>query len=215
MPERLSGSTPSKVTVEVNITGGGLGLYLVGLPDNAVKESEQRIRSAFDNIGERMSGRKTVVSRLRPISARRARASTCRLPWGSPRGDGAHPGPSGRGDAVCGRTVARRVVEARAACSRIAVCARDAGLRRLVVPGGQCGRGGCRRGDRGPRCRVARAVARGVARRDDARGGTSRRGGFVRCGSGALCRGLCRRQRADVRETGPWRLRRPAGTTSL
>ena len=27
------------VTVEVDITGGGLGLFLVGLPDSAVKES--------------------------------------------------------------------------------------------------------------------------------------------------------------------------------
>ena len=36
-----------RVTVEVNIAGGGLGLYLVGLPDNAVKESQQRINSAL------------------------------------------------------------------------------------------------------------------------------------------------------------------------
>ena len=43
-----------KVTVEVNLTGGGLGLYLVGLPDNAVKESEQRIRAAFENTGRKM-----------------------------------------------------------------------------------------------------------------------------------------------------------------
>ena len=35
------------VTVEVNIAGGGLGMYLVGLPDNAVKESEQRIRACL------------------------------------------------------------------------------------------------------------------------------------------------------------------------
>ena len=58
------------VTVEVNITGGGLGLYLVGLPDNAVKESEQRIRSAFDNSGEKMSGRKIVVN-LAPADLRK------------------------------------------------------------------------------------------------------------------------------------------------
>ena len=58
------------VTVEVNITGGGLGLYLVGLPDNAVKESEQRIRAAFENSGERMSGRKVVVS-LAPADLRK------------------------------------------------------------------------------------------------------------------------------------------------
>lgn len=50
------------VTVEVNIAGGGLGLYLVGLPDNAVKESEERIRAAFENSEERFSGRKVVVN---------------------------------------------------------------------------------------------------------------------------------------------------------
>lgn len=59
-----------RVTVEVNITGGGLGLFLVGLPDNAVKESEQRIRSAFENSEERMSGRKIVVN-LAPADLRK------------------------------------------------------------------------------------------------------------------------------------------------
>lgn len=58
------------VTVEVNIAGGGLGLYLVGLPDNAVKESEQRIRAAFENSGERMSGKKIVVN-LAPADLRK------------------------------------------------------------------------------------------------------------------------------------------------
>lgn len=58
------------VAVEVDIAGGGLGLYLVGLPDNAVRESEQRIRSAFENSGERMSGRKIVVN-LAPADLRK------------------------------------------------------------------------------------------------------------------------------------------------
>ena len=62
------------VTVEVNITGGGLGLYLVGLPDSAVKESEQRIRAAFENSGERMSGRKVVVN-LAPADLRKEGAA--------------------------------------------------------------------------------------------------------------------------------------------
>lgn len=59
-----------RVTVEVNIAGGGLGMYLVGLPDSAVKESEQRIRAAFENSGERMSGRKVVVN-LAPADLRK------------------------------------------------------------------------------------------------------------------------------------------------
>lgn len=58
------------VTVEVSITGGGLGLFLVGLPDNAVRESEQRIRSAFENSGYRMTARKCVVN-LAPADLRK------------------------------------------------------------------------------------------------------------------------------------------------
>ena len=66
----ISGIDAVAVSVEVDITGGGLGMYLVGLPDNAVKESEQRIRAAFGNSGERMSGRKVVVN-LAPADLRK------------------------------------------------------------------------------------------------------------------------------------------------
>lgn len=58
------------VTVEVDVTGKGLGLYLVGLPDNAVKESEQRIRSAFNNTGRNMPAFKIVVN-LAPADLRK------------------------------------------------------------------------------------------------------------------------------------------------
>lgn len=63
-----------EVTVEVNITGGGLGLHLVGLPDNAVKESEQRIRAAFENSDERMTSRNVVVN-LAPAALRKEGAA--------------------------------------------------------------------------------------------------------------------------------------------
>ena len=59
-----------KVDVEVNLAGGGLGLFLVGLPDNAVKESEQRIRSAFENSQRRMTAKKVVVN-LAPADLRK------------------------------------------------------------------------------------------------------------------------------------------------
>lgn len=58
------------VSVEVSVTGSGLGLFLVGLPDNAVRESEQRIRSAFENSGFRMTARKCVVN-LAPADLRK------------------------------------------------------------------------------------------------------------------------------------------------
>ncbi|MBO5693707.1 MAG: YifB family Mg chelatase-like AAA ATPase [Tidjanibacter sp.] len=49
------------VEVEVNVSPG-IGMFLVGLPDSAVKESQERIRSAFENSGLRMVGKKTVVN---------------------------------------------------------------------------------------------------------------------------------------------------------
>ncbi len=57
------------IEVEVNITTG-IGMYLVGLPDNAVKESGERIRAAFENSGYRMTGRKTTVN-LAPADLRK------------------------------------------------------------------------------------------------------------------------------------------------
>lgn len=62
------------VTVEVNLAESGLGLYLVGLPDNAVKESEQRIRSAFENSNLRMTAKRLVVN-LAPADLRKEGAA--------------------------------------------------------------------------------------------------------------------------------------------
>mgnify|MGYP000431237202 CR=1 FL=1 len=123
-----------KVTVEVNITGGGLGLYLVGLPDNAVKESEQRIRSAFDNIGERMSGRKTVVS-LAPADLRKEGAGfDLPIAVGILAAMERVPAEAVEGTLFVGELSLDGSLKPVRGVLPIAVCARDAGLRRLVVP---------------------------------------------------------------------------------
>lgn len=57
------------VTVEVDISAG-IGMWLVGLPDSAVKESQERIRTAFANSGYRMTGKKVVVN-LAPADLRK------------------------------------------------------------------------------------------------------------------------------------------------
>lgn len=49
------------ITVEVNVSKG-LKFYLVGLPDNAVKESHQRVQAAIKNIGYKWPGKKIVVN---------------------------------------------------------------------------------------------------------------------------------------------------------
>ncbi|MCC7331684.1 MAG: YifB family Mg chelatase-like AAA ATPase [Flavobacteriales bacterium] len=49
------------ITVEVN-TDIGIKFFMVGLPDNAVKESQHRITSALKNVGYKMPGKKIVVN---------------------------------------------------------------------------------------------------------------------------------------------------------
>lgn len=122
------------VTVEVNITGGGLGLYLVGLPDNAVKESEQRIRSAFENSGERMSGRKVVVN-LAPADLRKE-GSGFDLPIavGILAAMGRIDASALEGTVFAGELSLDGTVKPVRGVLPIAVNARDEGLRRLILP---------------------------------------------------------------------------------
>ena len=49
------------ITVEVNI-GNGIKFFLVGLPDNAVKESHQRISAALKNNGYRIPGKEITIN---------------------------------------------------------------------------------------------------------------------------------------------------------
>lgn len=63
------GIEATKITVEVNITTG-TKYYIVGLPDNAVKESLQRIESAIMAIGYRMPRQKIVIN-LAPADIRK------------------------------------------------------------------------------------------------------------------------------------------------
>ncbi|WP_420317078.1 YifB family Mg chelatase-like AAA ATPase [Ekhidna sp.] len=58
-----------KITVEVNV-GQGTKFFMVGLPDSAVKESEQRVESAIKNFGFRMPRQKVVVN-LAPADIRK------------------------------------------------------------------------------------------------------------------------------------------------
>ena len=66
----IAGIDAVPVAVEVNVAEGGIGLFLVGLPDNTIKESEQRIIAAFGNSGYRMIAKKTVVN-LAPADLRK------------------------------------------------------------------------------------------------------------------------------------------------
>ncbi|WP_187264772.1 YifB family Mg chelatase-like AAA ATPase [Pontibacter beigongshangensis] len=57
----VQGVNAYTITVEVNV-GAGAKYYVVGLPDNAIKEGEQRIDSALKHYGFRMPRQKVVVN---------------------------------------------------------------------------------------------------------------------------------------------------------
>ena len=50
------------ITIEVNVSSGNLGYFIVGLPDNAVKESIQRIESAIKINKYEMPRTKLVIN---------------------------------------------------------------------------------------------------------------------------------------------------------
>lgn len=57
----LMGVAAIPITVEVNVEIG-INFYLVGLPDSAVKESQQRIDTALKSCGYKIPGRKIVIN---------------------------------------------------------------------------------------------------------------------------------------------------------
>lgn len=57
----VNGIEAIKITIETNITQG-VNFFLVGLPDSAVKESQQRIQAALKNIEYRMPGKQITIN---------------------------------------------------------------------------------------------------------------------------------------------------------
>lgn len=55
------GVEATTVTVEVNVDKG-VGYHLVGLPDNAIKESNFRIAAALQNNGYKIPGKKIIIN---------------------------------------------------------------------------------------------------------------------------------------------------------
>lgn len=55
------GINATTITIEVNIDKG-IGYHLVGLPDNAIKESSYRIAAALSNIGFHLPGKKITIN---------------------------------------------------------------------------------------------------------------------------------------------------------
>src|SRR4051812_27872586 len=62
------------ITIEVDTPGGEVGVFIVGLPDNAVKESKDRVLSAILNTGYDRPRGKMVVN-MAPADIKKAGAA--------------------------------------------------------------------------------------------------------------------------------------------
>jgi magnesium chelatase family protein len=69
----VSGVDAKLITIEVNV-GQGTNFFMVGLPDSAVKESQQRVESALKYFGYRMPRQKVVIN-LAPADIRKEGSS--------------------------------------------------------------------------------------------------------------------------------------------
>jgi magnesium chelatase family protein len=67
------GISAATIRVEVQV-GEGIGYFLVGLPDNAIRESQQRIVAAMSTIGYRWPGKRIVIN-LAPADVRKEGAA--------------------------------------------------------------------------------------------------------------------------------------------
>ena len=65
----VSGVDANLITIEVNV-GQGTSFFMVGLPDSAVKESQQRVESALKYFNFRMPRQKVVIN-LAPADIRK------------------------------------------------------------------------------------------------------------------------------------------------
>jgi magnesium chelatase family protein len=69
----VTGIDAVAVTIEVNVSQG-VRFFLVGLPDVAVKESQQRIESAFRTLGHKWPGKQVVIN-MAPADIRKEGSS--------------------------------------------------------------------------------------------------------------------------------------------
>lgn len=75
----IYGIAAQTIVVEVNIDQG-VGYYLVGLPDSAIKESNYRINAALKNSNYKIPGKKITINMAQPICKKKGLLTTCPLP---------------------------------------------------------------------------------------------------------------------------------------
>ncbi len=90
-----------EVETQVTIASGLPAFTIVGLPDKAVAESRERVRSALSSLGLSLPPKRITVNLAPADVLRRAAISICRLPCFA-GGDGGFAGRRTRGHTALG-----------------------------------------------------------------------------------------------------------------
>jgi len=131
----LLGIDALPVTIEVNIDNGS-GYHLVGLPDNAIRESNYRIAAALLNNGLRIPGKKITIN-MAPADLRKEGAAyDLSLALGILVASGQLEAPELEQYVIMGELSLDGELQPVKGALPIALCARDAGFRGLILPAG-------------------------------------------------------------------------------
>ena len=122
------------ITVEVNVAQGEFGIVIVGLPDNAVKESWARIFTAFRNTGWDPP-RKRVTVNLAPADLRKVGSGyDLSIALGILAGDGKIHAPNLDQYVILGELSLDGSLQPVRGVLPVAIEAREKGYRGLIVP---------------------------------------------------------------------------------
>lgn len=122
------------VEVEVDLTSGLPHFGVVGLPEGAVKEGKDRVRSAVRNAGFAFPGRKVIVNLAPADLKKEGSAFDLPIALGILAASGQLPRESLRGFGVLGELSLDGRVKAVRGALPIAAAARARGLRGLLLP---------------------------------------------------------------------------------
>lgn len=129
----MTGIDAVTVTIEVDVSRG-IRFFLVGLPDVAVKESQQRIESAFRSIGYHWPGKQVVIN-MAPADIRKEGSSyDLPLAVGVLAADGKIPGKGLDSFMMTGELSLDGSVQAVRGVLPMALRARKEGFRAVIVP---------------------------------------------------------------------------------
>lgn len=129
----VNGIEATTITIEVNILWGAR-FIIVGLPDNAVKESQQRVDSALREIGSKIPGKRIIINMAPADVKKEGSAYDLPLAIGIMAGDEQLPAKGLEEYVILGELLLDGSIMPVKGILPIAINARQEGFKNIIVP---------------------------------------------------------------------------------